>query len=216
MVNSTGFWKPEACGIVLPCRLILRGQKLVENAKNSNETIWLFSSTVYWNFYSYHFPQLSNEQATVFRYILVLFPLWLKKFRRFLELGWFYVIHLGFETPRVSASHWLKSFKSWQVILSLAHFVKSRIPLQSPPKEVPKSPHRTHLQNAEVLQHQFVHLKKCCSSCHNCFSRSRYVTMLVFKDLNNSWQLLSRWSRDNLLAHFKNSYRLARTRFKFF
>ena len=76
--------------------------------------------------FSSHFSWLSKWQLFE---ILVLFPLWLKKFRRFLELGCFYVIHLGFKTPRVSASHWLKSFKSWQVILSLAHFVKSRIPL---------------------------------------------------------------------------------------
>ena len=33
------FWKPEACGqTVLPDRSILKGQKLVENAKNSNTT----------------------------------------------------------------------------------------------------------------------------------------------------------------------------------
>ena len=40
----TSFWKPEACGqTVLPDRSILRGQKLVENAKikKSNATFWV-------------------------------------------------------------------------------------------------------------------------------------------------------------------------------
>ena len=35
MVNLASFWKPEACGQVLPDRSLLKGQKLVENAKIS-------------------------------------------------------------------------------------------------------------------------------------------------------------------------------------
>ena len=34
MLNLASFWKPEACGqTVLPDRSVLKGQKLVENAK---------------------------------------------------------------------------------------------------------------------------------------------------------------------------------------
>ena len=42
MVNLESFWKTDACGqTVLPDRSILIGQKLVENAKNSNATFWV-------------------------------------------------------------------------------------------------------------------------------------------------------------------------------
>ena len=41
MVHLASFWKPEDCGqTVLPDMSLLIGQKLVENAKNSNVTFW--------------------------------------------------------------------------------------------------------------------------------------------------------------------------------
>ena len=64
---------------------------------------------------------------------------------------------MNFEILCVSASHWLKSFKSLQVILSLAHFVKSvsRIALKSPvePKKYHQAIFSIHTCR-EFLQHQ--------------------------------------------------------------
>ena len=51
MVNLASFWKTEACGqTVLPDRSVLKGQKLLENAKiqKSNATFWVIFKQCVW------------------------------------------------------------------------------------------------------------------------------------------------------------------------
>ena len=114
------------------------------------------------------------------------FPSLMKKFRCSgikTELTYFYVRYsarqdLNFELLRVSASHWMKRFKSLQVILSLAHFVKSesRIALKSPvePKKYHQAIFSIHTCRG-FLQHQ-----KSIAVFTTVFQGLKYVSLIRY------------------------------------